>query len=170
MKGIKNFLIAALVVFSVWCISGCTEKTKMNMVSDTITRIVIYPSSGGGSETYLFEFESSGKVLIEKGTRSGVDITQESYMIKDDKYEFESEAIDLSVSEREEITSLIKEICDKSNANNYEQVYDSWDILILYKGRIVQQNCFHSGLPEITDLLNKLSKISPIKIILRGFA
>jgi len=154
----------------VWFIGGCTEKIKTNTLNDTITRIVIFPSSGGFSETYFFEFDSSGKLLIEKGTRRGDDITQVSYMRKGNKYECENAVIDLSTSELKEMTSLIKGICDKSNANNYEKAYDSWDIQILYKGKIVQQNCFYSDFPEITDLLNKLSKISPIKIELRDFA
>ena len=167
MKMVKNFLIAILLVFSAWCICGCMENPKTTTLNDdAITRIAIFPSSGGRTETYFFEFDSSGKLLIEKGMRHSDDITQIPYMKKVDEHT----VTELSTTELNEIISLIKEICDKSNANDYRKVYDCWDIQILYKGKVVQQNRSFSELSEISDLINKLSEISPIEIDLRGFA
>lgn len=155
------------LVFTMCNIIGCTKKQQNTLEKNTI-RIAIFPSSGGLSETYFFEIHPTGKCLVEFGTRYKNDLNITPFINK--KYDYVSKNQELSNSEQDYIVSLVSSLYNKGVNTYYELIYDSWDIQVLYQGKMLQYNCLLSNMTEIVNLVEKLKEISPVEIDLHVFS
>ncbi len=138
--------------------------------SDTQIKVAIFPSSGGCSETYLFEFDSTGKLIAEHGTRNEERITPDTYILKDDIYAHKTGEKLLSSSEFSKIVNLAdaayKETYDTPNSF----VEDSWIIQIFYNGKIIKQDYWNGISPQVKEFSAKVIQASPIGVNLHGWS
>ena len=132
-------------------------------------RIAIYPS-GGLSETYYFVLNTDGELIVEEGTRVGDDLTKNPFIIKDGIYDYKSTEKQLSSSEINAIIDLANKAYESDFDESDVIVMDSWDVQILYKGKVIKQNYYYGISPQIKALVDEFIKISPIEVELRGFA
>ena len=139
----------------------------MDLKIDEQIKIAIYPT-GMRSETYYFVLNVDGELSVEEGTRVGDDITQNPFIIKDSGYK--SEKKQLTTSENDVIIDLVSKVYEGGFGISDIEIEDSWDIQILYKGKVVKQNYWHNVSPEVKEVVDKFINISPIKVELRGFA
>lgn len=160
-----NSIILALMLGLFTSCSG-----GISNVDNEQIRLALYPSSGGLSETYYFVLNTDGKLTAEEGTRVGDDMTQSPFIIKDGIYDYKSAEKQLSSSE----INVIIDLVDKAYESDFDEsdviVMDSWDVQILYKGKIIKQNYYLGNSPQVKELVDEFIKMSPIEVELRGLA
>ena len=132
-----NSIILALMLGLFTSCSG-----GISNVDNEQSRLALYPSSGGLSETYYFVLNTDGKLTAEEGTRVGDDMTQSPFIIKDGIYDYKSAEKQLSSSEINVIIDLVNKTYESDFEESDVIVMDSWDVQILYKGKIIQQNYY----------------------------
>lgn len=139
-------------------------------------KIAIYPS-GVYNESYCFELTPTGKLLVEKGIRTGDELTQSHFIQSESPnkmniiFEYQKESTRLNSGVTDRIYALLNEINEEPNLTFSNSIMDNWDIQVLYKGKLIKQNLeMEYTLPQINDLVNELISVSPIEIDLHGFA
>lgn len=167
-KIIMNSIVLTLILsLFVGCSGGVSN---MELKDNEQIKIAIYPSSGGLSETYYFVLNADGELTVEEGTRVGDDMTQSPFIIKDRFYAYKSEKKQLSSSEIGVIADLANKVYECGFGISDELIHDSWDVQILYKGKVIKQNYWHEISPQVKELVDEFIKISPIKVDLREFS
>ena len=159
-----NSIILALMLGLFTSCSG-----GISNVDNEQIRIALYPS-GGLSETYYFVLNTDGKLTAEEGTRVGDDMTQSPFIIKDGIYDYKSAKKQLSSSEINVIIDLVNKAYESDFEESDVIVMDSWDVQILYKGKIIKQNYYLGNSPQVKELVDEFIKMSPIEVELRGLA
>ena len=162
----KNIILALILSLFTGC-SGGTSSME-SLINEQI-KVAIYPT-GGLSETYYFVLNAGGELTVEEGTRVGDDMTQGPFIIKDGIYDYRSEKKQLLPSEISEIIDLASRAYESDSGVSDVVVDDSWDVQILYEGKIIKQNYWHDISPQVKELVDEFIKISPIEVDLRGFA
>lgn len=160
-----NSIILALMLGLFTSCSG-----GISNVDNEQIRLALYPSSGGLSETYYFVLNTDGKLTAEEGTRVGDDMTQSPFIIKDGIYDYKSAEKQLSSSEINVIIDLVNKAYESDFDESDVIVMDSWDVQILYKGKIIKQNYYLGNSPQVKELVDEFIKMSPIEVELRGLA
>lgn len=160
-----NSIILALMLGLFTSCSG-----GISNVDNEQIRLALYPSSGGLSETYYFVLNTDGKLTAEEGTRVGDDMTQSPFIIKDGIYDYKSAEKQLSSSEINVIIDLVNKTYESDFDESDVIVMDSWDVQILYKGKIIKQNYYLGNSPQVKELVDEFIKMSPIEVELRGLA
>ncbi len=159
----NSIIIAIMLGLFTSCSGGISN------VDNEQIRIAIYPS-GGLSETYYFVLNTDGELIVEEGTRVGDDLTQNPFITKDGIYDYKSAEKQLSSSEINAIIDLANKAYESDFDESDVIVMDSWDVQILYKGKVIKQNYYYGISPQIKALVDEFIKISPIEVELRGFA
>ena len=156
-----NSIILALMLGLFTSCSG-----GISNVDNEQIRLALYPSSGGLSETYYFVLNTDGKLTAEEGTRVGDDMTQSPFIIKDGIYDYKSAEKQLSSSEINVIIDLVNKTYESDFDESDVIVMDSWDVQILYKGKIIKQNYYLGNSPQVKELVDEFIKMSPIELSL----
>ena len=161
---INSIILALMLGLFTSCSGGISN------VDNEQIRLALYPSSGGLSETYYFVLNTDGKLTAEEGTRVGDDMTQSPFIIKDGIYDYKSAEKQLSSSEINVIIDLVNKAYESDFDESDVIVMDSWDVQILYKGKIIKQNYYLGNSPQVKELVDEFIKMSPIEVELRGLA
>lgn len=164
------FAVGAICIASI-LFTGCSTRNR-NLNYENKIKIVIYPSSGGLSNTYYFVLNiNTGKMLITNGVRSRVDIdfSNKHFMMGGRRFETEKEKVYLSEAEVNEIVNLLDLIYADETCINTGMVADSWGIAIYYNNAIVQNNSYYDS-DKLNKLINLLRDKTNIEIELTGFA
>lgn len=176
----KTKIFRFIVIFVFIFILSIVVFYFVELKNNELIKIAVYPSSGGLSETYYFEIKSNGELLVEKGDRTGDDLTQNPFMErknpykdKNTIYDFQSKKIRLTEPELKKIYILTSDIVNTFYAENIPDVgviFDSWSIQILYQGKTIVQDCFNEDVSQIQELVNELISVSPIEVDLHNFS
>lgn len=161
----KFFLIFLTICFIIFAIIGI-----FNHQSNSI----IFALCGASFEdTYYFALEENGDLYIKCGTRENDKITEDSSWVSGSEYKTA-----LSSENTERIISLTEEIYDLYyNIETDLDFTDSWKVVILYKNKVLSRfphdypppHEAASG-PQIQELMNILTEVSPIPIDMNGYA
>lgn len=156
-----------ILVLMLFILTGCSEGNYNNMLSNNSEQIkvAIYPT-GTLSESYYFVMNIDGELIVEKGTRTGNDIIQNSFI----KNREELEKKNLSSSEVSKILNLANGISETDFNVANEIVYDCWEIQIVYQEKVIKQNYWSDTSPEVKNLVDEFIKISPIEVILHEWS
>lgn len=170
----KKVLIIIVIAFLIICGIFAFMKFQNN----ERIKIAVHPV-GAYSESYYFELKPSGKLLVEKGTRTGDELTQGSFIQSKNPYknkkniifEYQKENTRLNDNITNKIYVLVNEIYEEQNITFSNSITDIWDIQILYKDKLIKQNLeMEYTLPQINELVNELISVSPIEVDLHEFA
>ena len=170
MKKIVCIVIIAIIMCCVVvCINLLTSESDITVDSEEICRVSFYPSSGAGSETYLYTFYENGTFVQQFGTTRGNDITNYRFITNRKTYPYNEGKRVLTLDEIKEISNMVENIFKSGIFSQNELIADSWKIQIYYQGETLIREVFDVP-PEIQQLVDKLKSISPIDLDLRGFA
>ena len=133
-------------------------------------KVAIFPSSGGRSETYLFELNTNGELVAEYGTRNEDDITQKTYIVKDSVYAYKTEQKLLSSSNISKITDLANKVYEGKYSTNDVMVEDSWEVQMFYNGRVIKQDYWSNISPQLKELVDEVINVSPIDVDLHEWS
>ena len=164
----RTFMNSIILALMLGLFTSCSG--GISNVDNEQIRLALYPSSGGLSETYYFVLNTDGKLTAEEGTRVGDDMTQSPFIIKDGIYDYKSAEKQLSSSEINVIIDLVNKTYESDFDESDVIVMDSWDVQILYKGKIIKQNYYLGNSPQVKELVDEFIKMSPIEVELRGLA
>jgi len=134
--------------------------------TDDIMRLAIFPT-GTSEETYYFVLRQDGVLFCAIGSREGDEIVQPNFLRRMDS----SIEMLLVASDFQCLIDLSDELeasCYNSLKHEWE---DSWDVALLYNGKIYEMNYWHNDNSEaFTNLVNKIIELSPIPVDLHGWA
>jgi len=127
--------------------------------------------------------KNDGELLVKLETRIGDDISKNDFINKNGKYDYISETVSLSSEEIDEIFKLANKAFENyidENAIIEGILNDSWDVQILYDGKIIKQHYKQFEFPGMLikddyiplakDLVDQFIFLSPIEVNLHGWS
>ena len=132
----------------------------------SILRLAVFPT-GTTAESYYFVLGEDGVLYGAVGTRENDDIAQSVFLKQTDS----SSEIALTALELQLVINLSNELESIDYCSEKQYWTDSWDIALLYNGKVYEMNYWHNDAPkEFMDLVNMLIVLSPIPVDLHGWA
>jgi hypothetical protein len=127
-------------------------------------KLAIFPT-GTIDETYYFVMKNN-LLICSVGTRYNDSINTKKFM----KSINESKEIKLSDQNYKEILKLLNNIKDTSLNNEKQQILDSWHVLLLYDGKIYEEDYWQNESDAFKKIIEKIISLSPITIDLHGWS
>jgi len=166
---VKKILALVLILSA---LAGCvgTSQAPPELEEEPKTEELIRASlcpTSAWSGTCYFVLSDDGMLTVEIGTRVGDDMTQSPFIMADNVYSYEAETKQLSSSEVDAIFALANKVYegDFGTSAYYGVVDDGWDVQMLYKDQVIQQDSWYGFPPEVQALVDELMRISPMEIV-----
>ena len=138
------------------------EEAKM----DDVLRLAIFPT-GTYEESYYFILRQDGTLFCAIGSRKSDEIAQPNFL----KSIYSSAELVLAASDFQCLVDLSDEL-EASYYHFPKQAWtDSWDVALLYNGKVYEMNYWYNDNSEtFIDLVDKVMELSPMPVDLHGWA
>ena len=133
--------------------------------NNEIFQFAIYPT-GAYDETYHFILEQDGTLKCFFGTRDSNDIEQKDFM-RSVKHSTEKV---LDKNNMQTLIDLANELADSGFNEKIQIVRDSWDVVLLYNGKIIGMNWYTKNSEIFKELADEIMELSPIPVNLHSWS
>ena len=170
----KWSIISCCAVLMIGCgvLAFCNQSeqnqhTEKDHQDDRIVMMIaIYPT-GTYDETYLFVLNRDGGFACSYGTRNSDDFTQWDFL----RTTAASSDKTLNNSEMQMLIDLADRVESEGSSVEKQIFTDSWDVTLLYNGRIYEMNYwYNNGSGAFADLAHHIIGLSPVPVDLHAWA
>ena len=133
--------------------------------SSDVMQFAVFPT-GTSDETYYFTLNQEGTLKCAVGERKGDDIKQNNFL---KKIVNSSEKL-LSSTDMQILIDLSNELEVSGYDSKKPIVDDSWDVALIYNGKVYEMNLHVSDSEMFKKLVDKIIELSPIPVDLHGWA
>ena len=149
-----------IVVLIVLCfaITHFTQKDNATM------KMAIFPT-GTAHGSYYFELKDK-TLICSFGIRRNNNIKEKNFL----QETLEVRETELTAQNLQNLLDMADELQASGYTTHSRDVWDSWDVLLLYNGKVYQTDCWDNESEIFGKIISEVRRLSPILVDLHGFS